>query len=193
MDLAGAYIEQVCENAPNADIAFDPFHVVTLANEAVSEIRRGEAREIESSPEATVLEGSRGAMLKAPKHLRENERARLSEVARLNARVHRAYLLKEEQPRSMRARISTRRRRIWLARVGASLSPASIRQARSNPARLPRWRPRRHSTRRLERPTGRASTTRLPSSTQAYGFHSAAALIAMVFLCCTKMPITLPT
>jgi transposase len=25
-----------------------------------------------------------------------------------------------------------------------------------------------------------------------YGFHSAAALIAMVFLCCTKLPLTLP-
>lgn len=89
MDLAGAYIEQVCESAPNADIAFDPFHVVTLANEAVSEIRRGEARKIESRPEATVLKGSRWAMLKAPRDLRENERTKLSEVARLNAPVHR--------------------------------------------------------------------------------------------------------
>ena len=27
---------------------------------------------------------------------------------------------------------------------------------------------------------------------RAYGFHSALALIAMIFLCCTKLPLTLP-
>jgi len=27
---------------------------------------------------------------------------------------------------------------------------------------------------------------------RAYGFHSAAALIAMVFLCCSKLPVDLP-
>ncbi|MSP16962.1 MAG: ISL3 family transposase, partial [Myxococcales bacterium] len=28
---------------------------------------------------------------------------------------------------------------------------------------------------------------------RAYGFHSAAALIAMIFLCCTKISVELPT
>ena len=36
-------------------IAFDPFHVVKLANEAVRQVRRGEARERKGSSQAAVL------------------------------------------------------------------------------------------------------------------------------------------
>jgi hypothetical protein len=68
-------------------IAFDPFHVVRLANEAVQEVRRTEARERKGSAEATVFKGSRWALLKAPENLRDEEQVRLSEVAALNAEL----------------------------------------------------------------------------------------------------------
>ena len=67
-----------------------------LANEAVHDVRRTEARERKGSEEAAVLKGSRWALLKAPENLRAEERVHLSAVAGLNQRVYRAYLLKEE-------------------------------------------------------------------------------------------------
>jgi len=96
MDMCAPYIAEVSERAPNAKICFDPFHVVKLANEAVHELRRGEARERKGTSEAAVLKGSRWALLKAPENLRPAEQVRLAEVAQLNQRVYRGYLLKEE-------------------------------------------------------------------------------------------------
>ena len=101
MDMCQPYIAEVRKRLPNAEIAFDPFHVVKLGNEAVHMVRRTEARERKGTAEADVLKGSRWALLKAPEHLSEEEKVRLSNVTKLNARVYRAYLLKEERlPRS---------------------------------------------------------------------------------------------
>ncbi len=96
MDMCAPYILEAKARAPQAAIAFDPFHVVKLANEAVHDVRRTEARERRGTAEAAVLKGSRWALLKAPESLRAEEHVRLSAVAGLNARVYRAYLLKEE-------------------------------------------------------------------------------------------------
>jgi transposase len=96
MDMSGAYIHEVRARAPQAVIAFDPFHVVKLANDAVHELRRTEARLNKGSPHAAALKGTRWALLKAPENLTPIEEARLSEVSKLNRGVYRAYLLKEE-------------------------------------------------------------------------------------------------
>ena len=96
MDMCAPYIQEATARAPQAEIAFDPFHVVKLAGEAVHDVRRTEARERKGTPEAAVLKGSRWALLKAPENLRDEERVHLSAVAGLNSRVYRAYLLKEE-------------------------------------------------------------------------------------------------
>src|SRR5207253_3632429 len=66
MDMCAPYIAAVRARLPNAEIAFDPFHVVKLANEAVHAVRRTEARERKGTPAAEVLKGSRWALLKAP-------------------------------------------------------------------------------------------------------------------------------
>ena len=39
MDMGGAFIKAVGDKCPNATIAFDPFHVVKLANAAVDEVQ----------------------------------------------------------------------------------------------------------------------------------------------------------
>ena len=61
MDMAAAYIAEVRDRVPGASIAFDPFHVVKLASEAVQEVRRTEARERKGSAEADVLKDARWA------------------------------------------------------------------------------------------------------------------------------------
>ena len=82
MDMCAPYILEARARAPQAEIAFDPFHVVKLANEAVQDVRRTEARERKGSAEAAVLKGSRWALPKAPDNLRDDERVRLSAVGR---------------------------------------------------------------------------------------------------------------
>jgi transposase len=193
MDMCAPYIAEVSERAPNAKICFDPFHVVKLANEAVHELRRGEARERKGSSEATVLKGSRWALLKAPENLRPAEQVRLAEVAQLNRRVYRGYLLKEEL-RALYAcgpLAATRHLKEWLCWASRSKLRPFVKLARTL---------RKYRTGILDAIRLRVSNGRLEGLNnkigvlkhRAYGFHSAAALIAMIFLCCTKLPLTLP-
>jgi hypothetical protein len=44
IDMGAAFEAGIKENFPNAEITFDKFHVVKLANEAVDQVRREEAR-----------------------------------------------------------------------------------------------------------------------------------------------------
>ncbi len=193
MDMSAPYIAEVRARLPNAEIAFDPFHVVKLANEAVHDVRRTEARQRRGSEQAQVLKGARWSLLKAPEDLRLEEQLRLNEVARLNKRVYRAYLLKEElralyacSPSSAPAHLAawlrwaTRSQLAPFKRVAATLRRycdgvlAAIRLGTSNG--------------RLEGINNKIGMLKH----RAYGFHSAAALIGMIYLCCTKMVIPLP-
>lgn len=96
MDMAAPYIKEVQHRAPHAEIAFDPFHVVKLAQEAVQQVRRAAVRDNPGRPEVDVLKGARWSLLKAPQSQTPRDRLRLSQVAVWNKPVYRAYLLKEE-------------------------------------------------------------------------------------------------
>lgn len=193
MDMCAPYIAEVSDRAPNAQICFDPFHVVKLANEAVHDLRRTEARERKGTSEAAVLKGSRWALLKAPESLRAEERLRIADVAALNKRVYRGYLLKEEL-RALYAcgpRVAARHLDAWLSWARRSKLKPFVKLART----VRRYRDGilaaiqlRISNGRLEGLNNKIGVLKH----RAYGFHSAAALIAMVFLCCTKLPLTLP-
>lgn len=194
MDMCAPYIAEVRERAKQAEIVFDPFHVVKLANEALQDVRRTEARVRKGTNEATVLKGSRWALLKAPESLTRKERLRLSDVAAINARVYRAYLLKEEL-RAMywcSARTAATHMESWLAWACRSKLRPFVKLARTI---------RAHRAGILAAIDLGLSNGRLEGLNnkigmlkhRAYGFHSAAALIAMIFLCCTKLSIGLPT
>lgn len=193
MDMCAPYIAEVKERAPQAQICFDPFHVVKLANEAVHDLRRTEARERKGTPEAAVLKGSRWALLKAPESLRDEERVRIAEVAALNRRVYRGYLLKEELralyacgPRGAPRHLDAWIRWAQRARLKPFLKLAgTVRKYRDGILAAVRL---GVSNGRMEGLNNKIGVIKH----RAYGFHSAAALIAMVFLCCTKLPITLP-
>jgi transposase len=193
MDMAAPYIAEVRARAPKARIAFDPFHVVKLASEAVHEVRRTEARERKGSSEAEVLKDSRWALLKAPEKLRPEEKLKLAEVAALNSRVYRAYLLKEELRALYRCGP-------WAAKRHLAAFIAWAVRSRLEPfVRLARTL-RTHSEGILAAIDLGVSNGRLEGINnkigvikhRAYGFHSAAALIAMVFLCCSAIEIRLP-
>jgi transposase len=44
IDMSGSYIAGVAEHLPEAEVTFDPFHVLAIVNKAVDEVRRQEAR-----------------------------------------------------------------------------------------------------------------------------------------------------
>jgi transposase len=194
MDMCAPYIAEVRARAKNAKIAFDPFHVVKLANEAVHELRRSESRERKGSAEAAVLKGSRWALLKAPERLRDHEQLRLAEVARINARVYRGYLLKEELRALYKCgpRAAARHLRSWLSWATRSRLRPFVKLARTlrkyykGILAAIRW---GVSNGRLEGLNNKIGVIKH----RAYGFHSADALIAMVFLCCSKLAIPSPT
>ena len=193
MDMCAAYIEEVRARAPNAKIAFDPFHVVKLANEALHDLRRTEARSRKGSTEATVLKGSRWALLKAPENLAPAERLRLAEVAKLNARVYRGYLLKEELRMLYRCSYRAARGHLdaWLRWASRSKLRPFVKLART----LRNYRDGVLDAIRFGLSNGRMEGLNNKIGVlkhRAYGFHSAAALIAMIFLCCTRLHVELP-
>jgi transposase len=195
MDMCAPFIAEVRDRAPKAEIVFDPFHVVKLASEAVHDLRRTEARERKGTDEATVLKGSRWALLKAPDSLTPTEKLRLWDVAAINRRVYRGYLLKEE----LRAMYACRTGAAasthldsWLAWASRSKLRPFVKLART----LRRYRDGIISAIDLGLSNGRLEGLNNKIAVlkhRAYGFHSAAALIAMIFLCCTKLSLELPT
>jgi transposase len=194
MDMSASFIAEVRERAPQAEIVFDPFHVVKLANEAVHKVRRTEARVRKGSDEADVLKGSRWALLKAPEDLTRKERLRLSDVAALNARVYRAYLLKEElramywcSPRRASDHLDSWLR--WATRSKLKPFVTLAKTIRAHRAGILAAIDLGLSNGRLEGLNNKIGMLKH----RAYGFHSAAALIAMIFLCCTKIMLPLPT
>lgn len=44
LDMGRAFIAGVQEHLPQADLCFDPFHIIKMANEAVDEVRRAEVK-----------------------------------------------------------------------------------------------------------------------------------------------------
>ena len=87
------------EHCPNATICLDPFHVVQWATNALDKVRReiwNQIRRAGHKAAATELKGSRWVLLKNAQDLTANEAAKLALVAKLNAPLYRAYLLKEQ-------------------------------------------------------------------------------------------------
>lgn len=193
MDMAAPYIEEVQERAPNAELAFDPFHVVKLASEAVQEVRREEIRDNKGQPVAQVLKEARWSVLKTPESQTEQDRIRLSEVAALNQRVYRAYLLKEELRALYACSMEAAESHLegWLAWASRSRLAPFVRVAKT----LRHYRDGVLAAIRLGLSNGRLEGLNNKVGVikrRSYGFHSASALIAMIYLCCTNLPLTLP-
>jgi len=86
-------------HCPNATICLDPFHIVGWATAALDKVRReiwNEVRRSGEKAEAGEVKDSRWALLKNPENLTAKQSAKLAVVAKLNAPLYRAYLLKEQ-------------------------------------------------------------------------------------------------
>lgn len=193
LDMSAAYIKVLRKRLPHATLVFDPFHVVKLANDAVDKVRRAQVRALRGTVDAGAVKKTRWLLLKAPENLDGVEKLKLALLSKANRPLYRAYLLKEALRQVYRSPSrAAGRLDAWLAWASRSRLPSFVKLARTV---------REHregilaavehglSNGRLE---GLNSKVRLLSH-RAFGFHSAEALLALVYLCCSGIDIPLPS
>lgn len=89
----------LARRCPTATVCLDPFHVVSWATNALDQVRRevwNEARRSGQTSLARELKGARYALWKNPEDLTRRQTRKLSDIARINKPLYRAYLLKEQ-------------------------------------------------------------------------------------------------
>ncbi len=197
IDMSAGYENAIRseQGLPHADVCFDPFHVVKLGGEAVDKVRREEYNRHgrSSSGEGKWIKGTRYSLLKDTANQTRGQLLKLAEVVLTNKRMYRAFLLygelryiyrlpKDEAPERLKA---------WLAWASRSQLKPFIKLARTI---------RKHKQGVLAAIELGLSNGRLEAlnskvrllSHRAYGFQSANALIAMIYLCCAGIQIPLP-
>jgi len=98
-DIAEWITRPIAERCPGATVCLDPFQIVKLATDALDEIRRevwneaGKAGEIALAKD---LKGARFALWKNPENLTARQQLKLAHIQKINQRLYRAYLLKEQ-------------------------------------------------------------------------------------------------
>jgi len=97
---AAEWIGQVvAERCPNATLCTDGFHVAAWATDALDEVRReiwNEARKGGMTSHAKELKGCRYALWRNPEDLTPRQEHKLAWIAKVNTRLYRAYLMKEQ-------------------------------------------------------------------------------------------------
>jgi len=197
IDMSAGYEKAIRapEGIPHAQVCFDPFHVVQLGSRATDQVRRAEYNQHgrSSTQHGTWIKGARYSLLKDPINQTTKQLVRLAEVQQTNKRMFRAFLLLHELRWVYRVPREEAREHLeaWLAWASRSKLKPFVKLARTI---------RKHkagvlaavdlniSNGRLE---GLNSKVRLLSH-RAYGFKSADALIATVYLCCAGIEIDLP-
>jgi transposase len=186
---AAEWIEQVvAERAPQAIRCMDPYHLVAWASDALDKVRRqvwntargGRGGRTESS---VMLKGARWALWKNPDRLSQRQRQTLAVIQRTNKPLYRAYLLKEQLREIVSVKGAEGKLLLaaWLRWASRCRLEPFVKLARTI---------RRHlhavhnmldcglSNARIE-----ANNTQLRLLTrQAFGYHTAEALIAMATL-----------
>ena len=220
MDLGAAFKKATDTKAPQARQCVDPFHLVALANEAINKARRWAWNlERDKARAAAVLAGpkrrgrppagnsppardqarwvkhTRWALLKDPDALKPSQLQVLHELRRAGSVLYRCWQLKEglrdlyrlPDPTDAPVHLNW-----WLAWACRSRIPAFVtlsKTVRDNRERILAAVELGLSNSKLE---GLNSKIRLINH-RGYGHHSAAALIAMIYLCCGGLTIRLPT
>ncbi len=196
IDMSGEYQHAIRDAVPHAEIAFDPFHVVRVGADAVDQVRRDEwnAHERSHTAAGRWVKHTRWALLKAPDRQSLDQLGTLGEVYARSRRLYRAFLLYHqlrllydlEDPALAPAHLDA-----WLAWAARSKLEPFVKAART----LRRHRAGVLAAIRLGLSNGRLeglnSRVRLISH-RSFGFHSAAPLIALIYLCCGGITIDLP-
>lgn len=186
---AAEWIEAVvAERAPQAIRCMDPYHLVAWGSDALDKVRRqvwntargGTGGRTETS---AMLKGARWALWKNPDRLSDTQRQTLAVIQKTNKPLYRAYLLKEQLREIVAVKGDDGKLLLaaWLRWAGRSRLEPFVKLAKTI---------RRHLTAihnmldsGLSNALVEASNTQFRLLTrQAFGYHSAEALIAMATL-----------
>jgi transposase len=185
-DMAAWISGPIAERIPDAIRCVDPFHVVMLATNALDEVRRevwNEARRQGNLELARELKGARFAVWKNPENLTDRQAVKLATIQQTNARLYRAYLLKEQLRQIYRLPAAAAERLLdrWLMWARRCRLPAFVKLARTiTEQRDGILAAIRHglSNARIEQ----VNTQIRLIARRAFGFHSPQALIALAML-----------
>ena len=192
IDMSAAYISAVAEKVPGARLVFDRFHVQRLLQDALDETRRDEVRAAASKEEKRVLKGTRWPLLCSPWNLSESNIETLRELEENNKTIFQGYLLKE----SFAAILD--RRQIYVAgsfleqwitdakESGLDHFAKAARTIEKHKDGILEYVRTRFNNGRIEGINAKIRTI----TRRAFGFHSARALISMIFLCCGGVHVT---
>lgn len=192
LDLSGAYIKAVTEASPKAKLIFDRFHVQRLAQVALDETRRDEVRKAHGADAKAALKGTRWALQKSPWNLTDVEAQTLAQLEQTNRPLFRAHMLKESLAAILDGRqinVARGRLRLWIAEARDSGLQHFERVAltiQKHQDGILEYIRSRLSNGTTEGLNGKVRTI----TRRSYGFHSAWALIAMIFLCCGGVHVT---
>lgn len=122
MDMSAAFQAGAARTCPQAQITFDPFHVIALAGKALDQVRRAETKH------EADLKGSRWALLKSATRGTTDQLTLMHWLQRSSLQTARAWRLKEalraiyqQQPDAADAQRLLRRRISWAR--GSRLAP----------------------------------------------------------------------
>jgi transposase len=94
MDMWKAFRNSTANNAPQAGILFDKFHVMRHLNEALDKVRKREYGRL-TGQSREYIKGQKYMLLSRWEHLNLDGRESLKKLLKANKRLHTAYLLKE--------------------------------------------------------------------------------------------------
>lgn len=196
-DAAKWVAQVVAERCPTAVRCADAFHVVKWANEALDEVRRqawsdarragqtrpkGRGKRL-STGDARQFRNIRYALWKNPDKLSDGQRDKLSWLAKTDPRMHRAYLLKEGLRFAFRVKGEPGKQALdrWISWARRCRIPAFVVLQR----RIVKHREAIDAAleNNLSNALIESTNTKIRLITRvAFGFHSAAPLIALAML-----------
>jgi transposase len=198
IDMSAGYEKAIRDpdnGIPHAQVVFDPLHVCQLGSKATDQVRRAEYNQHGRSGTDTGkwIKGTRYSLLKDTANQTPKQLAKLAEVVTTNKSMYRAFLLLGELRYIYRLPKHEAAERLdaWLAWASRSKLKPFVKLARTI---------RKHKAGVLAAIQLGINNGRLEAlnsrvrliSHRAHGFHSADALIAMIYLCCAGIQIDLP-
>lgn len=193
IDMSSAYIAAVKECAPHARVAFDRFHVQRLAQDALDEVRRALQRELEPDSDARrAMKKTRFVLQKRTRNMTGMDAFKLADVARENAPLYRAYLMKEKlatlldtvDPSAARTMLHA-----WCnATVRSRVAPfvRAARTIRKHIDGIVAYVETGLNNGRVEGLNGKIRVL----TRRAFGFHDVWSLLSMITLCCSGLQLT---
>jgi len=96
MDMWRAFRAATVQQAPQAAILYDKFHVLRQLNEAMDQVRKSEYKRLTNRPDRAYIKGQKYVLLSHRENLSPAKRRGLRALLAANKRLNTAYVLKEQ-------------------------------------------------------------------------------------------------